>query len=167
MKLCQHTKDSVGNDWTITYYYENQPIQSGFRFDQWVGVFRFHNIRVEIREKDKIVDVGEGLLTVVSIDGSSDTVEITVIEQGGKYEGNTAVWEVTCYIKLVDKKTIPTDHFPDAEQLASAGCFFECRFTQNVRELHLSAGHKCPRISHKVRPKMKPALFFIQTLSHS
>ena len=68
------TNDSVGNDWTITYYYENQPIQNGFRFDQWVGVFCFLKIRVEIQEKDKIVDVGEGLLTVASIDGSSDTI---------------------------------------------------------------------------------------------
>ena len=146
------TNDSVGNNWTITYYYENQSIQSGFRFDQWVGVFRFHNIRVKIQEKDKIVDVGEGLLTVASIDGSSDTIEITVIEQGGRYEGNTAVWKVTCYMKLVDKKTIPTDHYPDGGRLASAGCFFVCRFTQNVGELRLSAGHNCFGSPHKERP---------------
>ena len=147
------TNDSVGNDWTITYYYENQSIQSGFRFDQWVGVFRFHNIRVVIQEKDKIVDMGEGLLTVASIDGSSDAIEITVIEHGGKYEGNTAVWKVTCYMKLVDKKTIPTDHFPDGEQLASAGCFFVCRFAHTVGELRLSAGHNCLGSPHKERPK--------------
>lgn len=108
------SNDSVGNDWSITYFYENQPIESCFRFDQWVEVFCFHSIKVEIQERDKIVDVGEGVLTVASVDGACNTIEVTVVEQGGKYEGNIAVWEITCHLKLVDKKTMPTKNFPDA-----------------------------------------------------
>ena len=43
-------------------------------------------------------------MRVALCDGGSGKTQITVTEKGGKYEGNTAVWEVTCEVKLVGKQ---------------------------------------------------------------
>lgn len=98
------SNDCVGNDWSFTYTYNGQEIKSGFQIYQSLEIFTFQAIEVEIREDDKIDDVGTGTLRVAICDGGSGKVEITVTEKGGKYNGNTAVWEITCEVKEVGRE---------------------------------------------------------------
>ena len=92
------SNDSVGKDWSFTYTYNGQIIQSGYEIIQSAGVFSFQSIDVEVREKDKFDDVGKGTLTVAVCDGGSGKTQITVTETNGCYKGNIAVWEISCQI---------------------------------------------------------------------
>ena len=67
-------------------------------------IFTFQSIGVEIRENDKIDDVGTGTLAVAICDGGSGKTTVTVTETNGRYKGNTAVWEISCEVKLVGKQ---------------------------------------------------------------
>ena len=98
------SNDSVGNDWSFTYTYNDQPIKSGYTITQSLEVFAFQSIDIEIRENDKIDDVGIGTMAVAICDGGSGKTQITVTETNGLYKGNTAVWEISCEVRLVDKK---------------------------------------------------------------
>ena len=84
--------------------FDGQEIKSGFQIYQSLEIFSFQAIGVEIREDDKIDDVGTGTLHIAICDGGSGKVEITVTEKGGKYNGNTAVWEITCEVKEVGRQ---------------------------------------------------------------
>lgn len=94
----------VGNDWSFIYTYDGQTIESGSQITQSLEIFSFQSIQVEIREDDKIDNVGMGTLRVAICDGGSGKAEITVTESGDRHDGNTAVWEVTCEVKLVGKQ---------------------------------------------------------------
>jgi len=98
------SNDHVGNDWSFTYTYNGQEIKSGFQIYQSLEIFSFQSIGVEIRAVDKIDVVGTGTLRVDICDGGSGKVEIAVTEKGGKYNGNTAVWEITCEVKEVGRQ---------------------------------------------------------------
>lgn len=98
------TRDFVGNDWSFTYTHNGQVIKSGYTITQSLEIFTFQSIGVEIREKDKIDDVGTGTLTVAICEVGWGNVEITVTENAGAFKGNTAVWEITCQVKLVGKQ---------------------------------------------------------------
>ena len=74
------SNDSVGKDWSFTYTYNGQIIQSGYEIIQSAGVFSFQSIDVEVRKKDKFDDVGKGTLTVAVCDGGSGKTQITVTE---------------------------------------------------------------------------------------
>jgi len=94
----------VGNDWSVTYSYKGQTITSGYQVAYALDLFTFLPVHVEIREDDKIDDVGTGTLRIALADGGSGKTEITVTEKGGKFEGNTAIWEVSCDVKLIGKQ---------------------------------------------------------------
>ena len=98
------SNDSIGNDWSTTYTHNEKTIQSGYTILSPLGVFTFQTIAVEIRENDKLDDIGSGVLHVGICDGGSGDVQITVVENGGKYNGNTALWEITCSVKLIGKQ---------------------------------------------------------------
>ena len=98
------SNDSVGDDWSFTYTYNGETIKNGHQITQSLEIFSFQTIEVEIREDDKIDDVGSGVLRVAICDGGTGKTKITVVEQGGKYNGNTAVWEITCEVKLIGRK---------------------------------------------------------------
>ena len=100
----QISNDHVGNDWSFTYTHNGQTIKSGYRITQSLELFSFESIKVEVREKDKINDTGTGTLAVAICDGGSGKTTVTVTETDGRYSGNTAVWEITCEVKLVSKK---------------------------------------------------------------
>ena len=94
----------VGNDWSFTYTYDGQTIESGHQIAYPIDLFTFLPIGVEVREKDNIDDVGTGILNVAICDGSSGKTQITVTETDGKYKGNTTVWEIICTVKLISKR---------------------------------------------------------------
>lgn len=98
------SNDHVGNDWSFTYTHNGQTIKSGYTITQPLETFTFQSIGVEIREKDKIDDVGTGTLAVAICEGGSGKTEITVTENAGAFNGNTAVWEISCEVKLVSKQ---------------------------------------------------------------
>ena len=98
------SNDHVGNDWSFTYTHNGQTIKSGYTITQSLEVFTFQSIGVEIREKDKIDDVGTGTLTVAICEIGSGRTEITVTENAGAFKGNTAVWEISCEVTLVGKQ---------------------------------------------------------------
>ncbi len=98
------SNDHVGCDWTFTYTCDGQTIKNGHTITQSVEIFTFQSIGVEIREKDKIDDVGVGTLKVPIYDGGSGKTTVTVTETNGKYKGNTAVWKITCEVKLKGKQ---------------------------------------------------------------
>lgn len=98
------SNDCVGNDWSFTYTHNGQIIKSGYTITQSLEIFTFQSIGVEIREKDKIDDVGTGTLTVAICEVGSGKTEIPVTENAGAFKGNTAVWEISCEVKLVSKQ---------------------------------------------------------------
>lgn len=98
------SNNHVGNDWSFTYTYNGETITSGYQIIQSLEIFSFQPIQIEIREDDKIDDVGTGTMSIAICDGGSGKTQITVTESGGRYDGNTAVWEVTCEVKLVGKQ---------------------------------------------------------------
>ena len=98
------SNNHVGNDWYFTYTYNGETITSGYQITQSLEIFSFQPIQIEIREDDKIDDIGTGSMSVAICDGGSGKTQITVTESGGCYDGNTAVWEITCEVKLVDKR---------------------------------------------------------------
>lgn len=94
----------VGNDWSFTYTFDGEVITSGHQIVNSLGKLTFLPVYVEIREADKIDDVATGVIRIAIADGGSGKTEITVIEEGGRFAGNTAVWEVSCKVKLVGKQ---------------------------------------------------------------
>ena len=103
-KTKQISNDSVGRDWSFTYTHDGKTIKSGYTITQSLEIFTFQSIGVEIRENDKIDDVGTGTLMVAICDGGSGKTKITVTETDGRYKGNTAVWEISCEVKLIGKQ---------------------------------------------------------------
>ena len=100
------SNNHVGHEWDITYTHNGKTIQSGYTITQSMDVFTFQSIGVEVREDDKIDDVGTGTLKVAICDGGSGKTKVKVRETHGRYKGNTAVWEITCSVKLVGKQSI-------------------------------------------------------------
>lgn len=62
-------------------------------------IFSFQSIGVEVREKDKIDDVGTGILSVALCDGGFGKTQITATETNGRHKGKVAVWEITCEVE--------------------------------------------------------------------
>ncbi len=94
----------VGNDWSFTYTLNDQTVKSGYKITQSFEILTIYSIGVEVRENDKIDDIGIGALAVAICDGALGKTKVTVTETNGIYKGNTAVWEITCEVKLVGKQ---------------------------------------------------------------
>ncbi len=90
------SNNSVGNDWRTTVSCDGDPIRNGKIITGAVG--SYITIRANITEYDSIPDSGSGSLRLRLIDGTSDSVTISVKENRGKYAGNTAKWKFTCTI---------------------------------------------------------------------
>ena len=92
------SNDRVGNDWSFTYTHNGQTIKTGYTITQSLEVFTFQSISAEVREKDKLDDIGTGTLPVAICDGGSGKAKISA------FKGNTAVWEISCKVKLISKQ---------------------------------------------------------------
>ena len=98
------SNDHVGNEWSFTYSHNGQIIQSGYEITLPLKSRTYQSIDVEIREKDKIDDIGTGTLTIAIREGATGKTEIAVTETNGRYKGNTAVWEFSYEVSLVKRQ---------------------------------------------------------------
>lgn len=96
--------NSVGNDWRKVYTCDGSPFSSGKRLEVPLGAVKTVVINATITEADKWSDVGFGSLSVDLVDGFTTSTTITITENKGRYRGNTAKWEITCKVALVDHK---------------------------------------------------------------
>lgn len=96
------SNDSVGNDWEMYYSCDGRNVSNG---EQWLVLLANPQtavINVTVTERDKIPDIGSGLITVTLNDESETKTIVTVTENGGSYQGNEARWEITCKVKLIE-----------------------------------------------------------------
>lgn len=75
------SNNSVGNEW-------NKEITANGR--------RTIHLKITVVEDDTYPDIGRGDLTLSLQDDATASTEITVRENKGRYQGNLAVWKVTC-----------------------------------------------------------------------
>ncbi len=95
--------ESVGDDWSITYRCGDTPIQNGHRWTVPIGNTETVRIGVTVTEEDKRSDVGSGTVSVTLTDGFETSTDIVVTENGGRYKGNVARWQITCMVSLISK----------------------------------------------------------------
>lgn len=95
--------DSVGNDWTKSYTYDNKSIYSGEQFTIPIGTEKTISIKATITENDTWPDSNTQTVEIILKDGFEKTSKINVIENKGRYSGNSALWEITYKVNLVEK----------------------------------------------------------------
>ncbi len=95
------SNDSVGNEWHQTYVCEGESVYSGKRWRSSPNIAKRMQLSIVITETDKIPDVGEGTVTVELRDGYEVSTLVVVEENGGRYKGHKATWEIACRIKEV------------------------------------------------------------------
>ena len=95
------SNDSVGNEWQNTVILNGHEINSG---DTVVAEFNSYiTINGSVVEKDKMPDVGSGSIHCILKDSLEKSTKIHVSENCGRYSGNTAIWELSCSIKLIER----------------------------------------------------------------
>ena len=103
-KVKEIKNHSVGDDWTFTYTYNGETIRSGFQIILPLGETSLETIEVEVIERDTRDDIGTGVLNVAIYDGGYSRTEVKVVENAGRYKGRSALWEITCTVKLVGRQ---------------------------------------------------------------
>ena len=95
--------NSVGNDWYFEYWINGESFYSGYELVAPLDRKLEKTIRVKITEDDSYPDTAMKEVGIPIRDGVSDTLTLTVKENKGRYAGNTATWEVTITVTLVEK----------------------------------------------------------------
>ncbi len=95
--------ESVGNEWQKEYVCEGETFNSKKRWTVPLDTVKTVTIDINIIEEDKIPDIGTGSLTVDFTDGYEAVADIIVTELKIAPCKNTAHWQFTCKVKLVDK----------------------------------------------------------------
>lgn len=96
------SNDHVGEEWSFIYTYGGERIRSGDWLPCVPGSASSFFIEVTVKENDTYDDVATGSIKIAACDGGEGTTEITVAENRGRYSGNTAVWRITCTVKLLE-----------------------------------------------------------------
>ena len=100
----QLSNDSVGREWSKTYWCKGEAIESKTRWTVPIGETSVLEVDIMITEHDKFPDVGRGALAVELSNGFESSTIITVTENKGAYKGNQAQWEIVCKVVLVGEK---------------------------------------------------------------
>lgn len=95
------SNNSVGRDWKQEYFCENKTVVSGQRWTVPIDTTKTIKITAKITEDDIHKDIGYGYLSVELRDGFKTSTTVTVSEDNGRYTDNSALWEITCKVKLV------------------------------------------------------------------
>lgn len=91
---------SVGNEWVKSIEYNGQAIKDGDTITAPLN--SSITIVGTVTENDSVPDTGNGSVQL-SLDGKEKIAEIYVIENRGKYAGNTAVWSLHCSAELIER----------------------------------------------------------------
>lgn len=93
------SNNHVGNEWGYEFFYDYNSISSGYL----VTAVQDSNITISanIYEYDSITDIGTGIIQVTLKNGYTDSTEIIVRENRGRYYGNIATWKFICSVKLI------------------------------------------------------------------
>lgn len=94
---------SVGNEWYSEFSIDGENIYDGQKISVPVDVKELI-INTRITEKDKAPDTSEKTITLNLEKVEPTTVDMTITENGGAYKGNTALWEVTVSVELIEKE---------------------------------------------------------------
>lgn len=86
----------VGNDWSFHFYFQNEEIKSGDVLQ--VSLSEPIVIKTLVIENDKIPDKSEKDFSIFP-HNSSNTTEIEIKENRGRYIGNKAKWDIVCKLK--------------------------------------------------------------------
>lgn len=94
----------VGNEWRWAGYVNGKELQEGSSTTLSVSSSGTIKLTVKAEEQDKIPEEGEKAATLkVSSLKSSQTkaLNVTVVENRGRYSGNTATWKFTFKIEVI------------------------------------------------------------------
>ncbi|KKC47502.1 hypothetical protein VE23_10630 [Paenibacillus sp. D9] len=86
----------VGNEWRYEARAGSKEIEEGHSVTLTVKGSETIKLEVDVEEQDKIPDIGKGSSTIKlsAIKGTvTKTMKVTVVENRGRYSGNTATWE--------------------------------------------------------------------------
>ena len=87
--------ESVGNDWVHLVRCNESVVYSG---DQIIPSDSGYYIQYTVFERDAEMDVGRAILQF-SPDGGTQSAQIVIVEDRGRYAGNHAVWEFECTVE--------------------------------------------------------------------
>lgn len=94
------SNNHVGNEWGYEIYYNDEAISNGATITAPIN----SNISIEatVIEYDKITDYGYSYIDLTLKDNEIAKTTVTVRENRGRYTGNIATWEITCYVNLIE-----------------------------------------------------------------
>ncbi len=95
--LCSN--DSVGAEWRQTVTYNDLYLLSGDTIVADKGESLVLGVR--ITERDSVPDVGTGYIQFEP-GGGTESIEIEIVENRGRYAGNIAVWCLKCTATSVE-----------------------------------------------------------------
>jgi len=96
--------DSVGNEWEQIYTVHGVKISDGQTFLCKLDKTETIKIKATIKEIDKHSDIASKYVTINLKDKETQSTEIIVTENNGKYKDNISKWIITFSVKLIDKK---------------------------------------------------------------
>jgi hypothetical protein len=88
----------VGNEWLSGAYVNDKPIDEGGSVTMTLKSTDTIKLRAEAEEQDKYPDDGEAEISMKAASVTkvmTKTLRVTVVENRGRYSGNTAAWTFT------------------------------------------------------------------------
>lgn len=96
------SNNSVGKEWSKALYYNGMNIQTGSTLTK--NLNEKISLNAIIKENDRLADIGTGRIELTLVDGATASSIITVIENAGRYKGNTAQWRVDVSVSLIERR---------------------------------------------------------------
>ena len=100
-KFTLKSNDSVGNDWKHSVKYTNQELNNGDSIK--APIASEITLDICVVEDDIVLDISTIDVVIALEDEVHTTKLITVYENQGQYNGCSAVWQVDCYITLIER----------------------------------------------------------------
>lgn len=95
--------NSVGNEWSIIYNYNEEKIESGYKILKLLNEKDNFNLKIIITEIDNFPDIANEEISILLQNEESKTSKITITENKGQYKDSIAIWEIKISAKCVKK----------------------------------------------------------------
>ena len=92
--------NKVGNEWSFYYKYNNEPIGDGSRIIDYAN--ETGKLYIKITEVDGIPESAAKTINVSLYDGFTTSTTLKVTENGGRYKGRSAIWNVYVKVNVVE-----------------------------------------------------------------